>query len=47
MLVCVPFAPPVPADLILIISIGPSTAADYTVEFVSTAIKSVDKKFDC
>ena len=26
---------------------APSTAAAATVEFVDTAIKSVDKKFDC
>ena len=28
-------------------SIPPSVAADDTVELVATAIKSVDRKFDC
>src|SRR5210317_1849114 len=50
----VPFVPPEPADLILITSNAPSTAAEITFDcsvaalaFVVTAIKSVDKKFDC
>ena len=45
--VCVPFVPPVPAALIFTMFIAPSTAAELTVEFVATAIKSVDKKFVC
>ena len=43
----VPSVPPEPAVLILQILIAPSTAAYDTVEFVATAIKSVDKKFAC
>ena len=42
--VCVPFVPPEPAVLIFTMLTAPSTAAELTVEFVATAIKSVDKK---
>ena len=45
--VCVPLVPPEPAVLIFTIFTAPSTAAELTVELVATAIKSVDKKFDC